>query len=80
MRSGVVAPLLVGEGSRPCCLRVEQGEGLRCDEVVLLVGERIVVLRPRVSESEAEGGGGRFARMAEEGSTEARQRKHSPVP
>ena len=44
------------------------------------MGDAIVVLRPRVSESEAEGGGGRFARMAEEGRMDARQRKHSPVP
>ncbi len=44
------------------------------------MGDTIVVLRPRVSESDAEGGGGKFARMAEGGRMEARQRKHSPVP
>ena len=44
------------------------------------MGDTMVVLRLRVSASEAEGGGGRFARMAEGGRMEARQRKHSPVP
>ena len=40
----------------------------------------MVVLRPRVSSVGADGGGGRDARSADVGSTEARQRKHSPVP
>ena len=40
----------------------------------------MVVLRPRVSSVGADGGGGRDDRSAEAGSTEARQRKHSPVP
>ena len=49
------------------------------------VGDAIVVLRPisRVSVSGAEGGGGRFASRCaddEAGRSEARQRKHSPVP
>ena len=63
---------------RPLCVGWV-GEKLGCDD---FVGETMVVLRPRVvvSASEAEGGGGRFARRAEEGSIEARQRKHSPVP
>lgn len=69
----MVAPLLVGDASCPLVLEA----GARWCAVV---GDTIVVLRPRVSESDAEGGGGRFARMAEGGMMEARQRKHSPVP
>lgn len=44
------------------------------------VGDIMVVLRPRVSSVGADGGGGRDDRIAEVGKTEARQRKHSPVP
>ena len=51
------------------------------------VGDAIVVLRPtfivRDSVSGAEGGGGRLASRCadvEDGSRDARQRKHSPVP
>ena len=54
---------------------------IRRDENEGEVGEAIVVLLPgSFVSSLSEGGGGRLIRRLDAGSTEALQRKHSPVP
>lgn len=76
---GVEAPLGEGEGMRLLFRWVWEEDCLRFE--VEVVGEAMVVLRPREADSGAEGGGGREERREEEdGRMEERQRKHSPVP
>lgn len=58
----------------------DDGERCEQEEWEWDVGLAIVVLRPMLSVSGAEGGGGRLERREEEGRMETRQRKHSPVP